>query len=256
MIEEFGKFERLETLAVSAVVLDRTGKIVGVNDAWKNFGKRNGLCLPEYGVGANYLAYCGAEQQAAPSLAQNLRELIAGNRDMVTTIYPCHSPTRRRWFFLIAFPLSLPPATGVAILHADLTKLLPLPGMPRASAQKSRQDAPSLMDRIAQSVEASVAGSLTSQLTAMIQLPTRGAEPSERGRDEKLHLKLSKRQMQILELLGEGKTNAEIAEELFRSPHTIKLHVSAILKRLNVKSRTQAALIASNLPRNENGNGV
>ena len=64
MIEEFDKFERLQTLAVSAVVLDRTGKIVGVNDAWKNFGKRNGLLLPKYGVGADYLAYCGTEQKA------------------------------------------------------------------------------------------------------------------------------------------------------------------------------------------------
>jgi NarL family two-component system response regulator LiaR len=105
------------------------------------------------------------------------------------------------------------------------------------------------MSRIADTVEASVSNSLASQLAAMMQGPSKSAATSERGRDKKSHLKLSKRQMQILELLGEGKTNAEIAKELFRSPHTVKLHVSAILKQLNVKSRTQAALIASSLPR-------
>ena len=75
------------------------------------------------------------------------------------------------------------------------------------------------------------------------------AKPDAPGTDEKLVAGLSKRQLEILHLLGEGKTNAEIAAAVFRSPHTIKLHVSAILKQLNVKSRTQAALIASSLPR-------
>lgn len=60
---------------------------------------------------------------------------------------------------------------------------------------------------------------------------------------------LSKRQAEILKLLADGKTNAQIANALSRSPHTIKLHVSAILRHLNVESRTQAALLASKLAR-------
>ena len=59
--------------------------------------------------------------------------------------------------------------------------------------------------------------------------------------------KLSKRQMEVLRLLGQGKSNKEIAKTLFRSPHTIKLHVSAILQQLKLKSRTQAALLASTM---------
>jgi DNA-binding CsgD family transcriptional regulator len=58
---------------------------------------------------------------------------------------------------------------------------------------------------------------------------------------------LSKRQVEILVLLADGKTNAQIASALSRSPHTIKLHVSAIMRHLNVTSRTQAALLASKL---------
>ncbi len=58
---------------------------------------------------------------------------------------------------------------------------------------------------------------------------------------------LSKRQREVFRLLGEGKTNGEIARALFRSPNTIKLHVSAILKQLDMRNRTQAALLASRL---------
>ena len=57
--------------------------------------------------------------------------------------------------------------------------------------------------------------------------------------------KLSKRQLEVLRLIGEGKSNKEIAKLLARSPHTIKLHVSAILRQLDLKSRTQAALLSS-----------
>ena len=60
-------------------------------------------------------------------------------------------------------------------------------------------------------------------------------------------MRLTKRQQEILRLLGEGKTNPEIARALFRSPNTIKLHVSAILKNLDLQNRTQAALLASRL---------
>ncbi len=67
------------------------------------------------------------------------------------------------------------------------------------------------------------------------------------AREHHRHVKntLSKRHMEILQLLGEGKTNKEIARILCRSPNTIKLHVSAILRSLKLKSRTQAALFAS-----------
>ena len=70
MYADLDRLKRLETLAVSTVVLDRKGKIVGVNDVWKSFGKRNGLRLPNFGIGANYLSYCGPEQETA-ALAQD-----------------------------------------------------------------------------------------------------------------------------------------------------------------------------------------
>jgi DNA-binding CsgD family transcriptional regulator len=75
------------------------------------------------------------------------------------------------------------------------------------------------------------------------------------AREHHRHVKntLSKRQMDVLRLLGEGKTNKEIAKALGRSPNTIKLHVSAILRLLKLKSRTQAALFASKIYKQTEG---
>jgi DNA-binding CsgD family transcriptional regulator/tetratricopeptide (TPR) repeat protein len=55
---------------------------------------------------------------------------------------------------------------------------------------------------------------------------------------------LTPRQVEVLELVVGGLTNAEIAERLFVSPKTIDHHVSALLTKLDVPSRQDAAAIA------------
>jgi DNA-binding NarL/FixJ family response regulator len=56
---------------------------------------------------------------------------------------------------------------------------------------------------------------------------------------------LTKRQRQVLALLAEGKSNIEIAKDLSVSDKTVRFYISAILKTLKVRNRTQAALIAA-----------
>ncbi len=58
--------------------------------------------------------------------------------------------------------------------------------------------------------------------------------------DEELAL-LSEQERKILDLIAEGKTNKEIAKEIFLSDKTVKNYVSSILSKLNLRRRSEAA---------------
>nr|WP_256368962.1 response regulator transcription factor [Anoxybacillus sp. EFIL] len=58
------------------------------------------------------------------------------------------------------------------------------------------------------------------------------------------HEQLTSREMEVLLFIAQGKTNQEIAEELFISLKTVKVHVSNILAKLDVQDRTQAVIYA------------
>jgi NarL family two-component system response regulator LiaR len=56
--------------------------------------------------------------------------------------------------------------------------------------------------------------------------------------------KLTAREVEVLRLIARGLSNADISERLFLSEGTVRNHVSAILAKLGVSDRTQAAVIA------------
>ncbi|MDQ6915527.1 MAG: response regulator transcription factor [Actinomycetota bacterium] len=62
----------------------------------------------------------------------------------------------------------------------------------------------------------------------------RVALPGRRGKE------LSRREWEVLDLLREGRTTADIARRLFVSPVTVRRHVSAILRKLDVPDRQAA----------------
>jgi DNA-binding CsgD family transcriptional regulator len=241
-------FEVLKALPVSAAILDASGTIVSVNGTWKEFGRGNGLSIPDSGIGSNYLQYCAAGE---PKFKTELGALLAGKLDLLTLVYPCHSPGEERWFSLIGVPLSLSKPVGVALMHVNLTGML-TPPMQVETTGRGRVRPTTNVDTIGGVIERSVSETLSSQLNMMFtdtgQDSAREKTLAHREAGRVFaRTRLSKRQIQVLRLLGEGKTNKEIAEALFRSPNTIKLHVSAILRQLKLKSRTQAALLASKL---------
>ena len=59
---------------------------------------------------------------------------------------------------------------------------------------------------------------------------------------------LTKQQTRILELISQGKLNKQIAFDLSIAETTVKAHVSAIIRKLGVQSRTQAVLMAKRAP--------
>ncbi len=57
---------------------------------------------------------------------------------------------------------------------------------------------------------------------------------------------LTIREKEVLNLLAQGYTNIEIAQNLNISMHTAKAHVASILKKFNVKNRLLAVVVAKN----------
>ena len=68
----------------------------------------------------------------------------------------------------------------------------------------------------------------------------------EKNRDDETKIEsLTSRQKQVLDLVCEGSSNKEIANILGLSGNTVKIHVTAILRSLEVSNRTQAVLLVS-----------
>ncbi|NIJ54308.1 response regulator transcription factor [Dyadobacter arcticus] len=64
---------------------------------------------------------------------------------------------------------------------------------------------------------------------------------------EMLQLGISKRELEVLQLMADGLSNQEIASRLFVSLNTIKTHSSRLFEKMEVKSRTQAVEKAKRL---------
>lgn len=84
---------------------------------------------------------------------------------------------------------------------------------------------------------------LNASLSTALLERLREARPGGDGAAAKA-LQLTRRERQVLALIVAGKDNAEIAEELVISQHTVKNHVSGILAKLEVENRIQAAVYA------------
>lgn len=66
----------------------------------------------------------------------------------------------------------------------------------------------------------------------------------EDGPRNPLAEKLTRRELQVLKGLTEGKSNKEIARDLDLTEPTVKLHMKTLYRKLDVSNRTQAAIVA------------
>jgi PAS domain S-box-containing protein len=115
----------LDSLSAHIAILDESGTIVFVNEAWREFAESNGA-VGNVAEGANYLQVCesavGEQSADAAAFAEGIRSVLSGRRKEFALEYPCHSPTEQRWFVgrVTRFPANDPPRVVVA--HENITE--------------------------------------------------------------------------------------------------------------------------------------
>jgi DNA-binding NarL/FixJ family response regulator len=166
---------------------------------------------------------------------------------------------------LLLLDLSLPGADGFTLL-ADLRTEYPNIPVVVLSASDRREDVLRAIDLGAMGyIPKSSSNSVTLQALRLVlsggvyvppvalalrDEPTavpRVVEPAPATRTTARDLGLTERQAQVLALVLQGKPNKVICRELGLAEGTIKIHVAAILRALNVSTRTQAVIEASRI---------
>lgn len=90
-----------------------------------------------------------------------------------------------------------------------------------------------------------IAGGVYISPELVVKINQSQADGADIGGDKKKIESLTNRQTEVLELVCKGSSNKEIANLLGLSDNTVKIHVTAILKALDVSNRTQAVLFAN-----------
>ena len=78
-------------------------------------------------------------------------------------------------------------------------------------------------------------------------LVTPGASPASAGTPDPRLAELTRREQEVLRLIGDGLTNTEIADRLFVSTSTVKTHINNLFAKLQLRDRRHAARLAGEL---------
>ncbi|MCC5846467.1 MAG: PAS domain S-box protein [Verrucomicrobia bacterium] len=116
----------LDAMPAHMALIDETGEILEVNQAWRGFGVANNFQDPKHGVGANYLEVCeragsqGSKEGA--KVAAGIRKVLGGVSPEFCLEYPCDTATEKRWFRLVVSPVSFGERRGAVVMHVNMTE--------------------------------------------------------------------------------------------------------------------------------------
>ena len=88
---------------------------------------------------------------------------------------------------------------------------------------------------------------LVKEVVKEVPVPLPPSEPFAVNEEQQRQLGITKRELEILELIADGLSNREIADKLFVSENTVKTHSSRLFEKLSAKRRTQAVQIGKEI---------
>lgn len=99
-------------------------------------------------------------------------------------------------------------------------------------------------ERLLSSIHSVLNGGLALQEGIAAKLMPMLLHRTVESKNEKISITFTERELSIVKLVGEGKSNKEIANSLFLSVGTVKNHITNILQELDLRDRTQLAIFA------------
>jgi DNA-binding NarL/FixJ family response regulator len=133
------------------------------------------------------------------------------------------------------------PATNVVIMTAHESEELLVEAVEAGASGFLRKTEG--VEAVLSSVKAAAAGEILIDQTELARLLPQVAREREERREAQMLLgHLTEREREILQFLGEGHRNEEIAAKLFISPQTVQTHVRNILTKLGVHSKLEAVV--------------
>jgi diguanylate cyclase (GGDEF)-like protein/PAS domain S-box-containing protein len=114
----------LDALAAHIAVLDDSGTVIAVNEAWRHFADESGSEDSSYGVGSNYFQICerAPEYSEAKLVGEGIRQVLSGQRRQFQLEYPCFGPQDRLWFNVRVTRFQGTHLPCVVVAHENITE--------------------------------------------------------------------------------------------------------------------------------------
>ncbi|MBS0250685.1 MAG: helix-turn-helix transcriptional regulator [Proteobacteria bacterium] len=169
-------------------------------------------------------------QECASCYRPAIRELLNRERQLLSAVMPPPTLGIQAWFAVVGVPLSASKQSGALFVHTDISAWVANAGVPKAQPAKLSMD---LLQK--------------AMATTFVGLDSE----ESKSRRSKVHYdgieSLTARQREVLKLIGLGKSNVEIAQDLSCSLNTVKRHVTAVLQKLKLPNRTRAAMLVNEM---------
>jgi DNA-binding CsgD family transcriptional regulator len=260
----------LDSISAHIAILDGEGVIIETNRAWQEFGRANGLGDRSDCLGLNYLDVCAQSSQGPGdeprAVAQAIRRVMAGEIEEFFMDYPCHSPDQERWFALRIVRFREPGSSRVVLTHENITPLILVQQSLADSEREVREQAEKLEEsNIALKVllrqreedrrqlETTMMANVRELVLPYVaELLTAGLKGRERimaemirerlqeiispflNRIEAVRDVLTPREMEVANMVREGRSSKDIAEVLMISVAAVDFHRKQIRRKLGL----------------------
>jgi DNA-binding CsgD family transcriptional regulator len=209
---------------VYVVLIDSRGTITGVQAHGQPAARGGNPVVNRYSVGGSYFDHCDNDANRS-----DIEALLKRKRSLTSFVISYQSEKAQHWFTVLGVPVSPEVGSGAVLMHVDITAWM-REGHRDRDLQMPVTLNPALMQN-------AVSSAFMGQF----------AEPQHTYQSQPDIESLSPRQREVLILVGAGKSNLEISEELQCSLNTVKRHVTAVLQKLHLPNRTRAAMLVNQL---------